>query len=206
MPSLIPIHLRTLRGAALLEYALVLPMLAFLAVGIADMSAAWRTKHLLTEAAREGARTASVLPNLQQDDPRVQAVVDDVVQQAGLHPLVYAWSLTFPANPGGTALSGNPVTVTVTHAASAVSGAGLSPLALGVTLEGSSTMRYERRTIATSSGATPGPPALPCNCTAWISQGCGQGSCGSGQELQTRACSPNGCGASSQCQASAVCP
>jgi hypothetical protein len=116
--------------------------------------------------------------------------------------MAYSWSLDIP---GGTAQSDVPVTVTVTNQADPVSGSGFSPLIGGVTLQGASTMRYERRTTPSASGEIPAPPPLSCNCTAWIPQGCGQGSCGSGQERQTRACSPSGCGQTAQCQSSAAC-
>src|SRR6188768_89561 len=50
------------RGQALLETALVLPMLLLVAVGIFEFGRAYQTWQILTNAAREGARMA-VLPD-----------------------------------------------------------------------------------------------------------------------------------------------
>lgn len=53
-------QLRETRGAQLLEFALVLPMLVVMAVGIIDFGGAYNVKHILTNSAREAARiTAS---------------------------------------------------------------------------------------------------------------------------------------------------
>jgi Flp pilus assembly protein TadG len=205
VPTMSPARQRARRGASLVEYALVLPVLLLLAVGVADLSAALRAKHLLVEAAREGARIASVLPNLQANDPRVGVVINDVISQGGLVALTPTWSVDFPNSGSGTAQSGIPVTVTVAHEGSRLSGSGFSPLPTVFTLQGRTTMRYEQRTAGSSTGSASQPPPLPCNCTDWIAQGCGQGSCGGGQVLETRACSPNGCGQSTRCQGSGLC-
>ena len=55
------LHIRRERGAALLETALVLPLVLLVAVGIFDFGRAFQTWQVLTNAAREGARVA-VLP------------------------------------------------------------------------------------------------------------------------------------------------
>ncbi|MFY9585683.1 MAG: TadE/TadG family type IV pilus assembly protein [Candidatus Acidiferrales bacterium] len=56
-------ELRRTEGAELLEFALVLPMLAAMVVGISDFGAAWALKDKLTNAARDGARTAVSQPS-----------------------------------------------------------------------------------------------------------------------------------------------
>lgn len=50
------------RGAALLETAIVLPMVLLVSVGIFEFGRAFQTWQIITNAAREGARVA-VLPN-----------------------------------------------------------------------------------------------------------------------------------------------
>lgn len=55
------LHVKRERGAALLETALVLPMVLLVAVGIFEFGRAYQTWQVLTNAAREGARVA-VLP------------------------------------------------------------------------------------------------------------------------------------------------
>ena len=44
------------RGQSLVEFALVIPMLLILIIGIMEFSRAWMTKNILTGAAREAAR------------------------------------------------------------------------------------------------------------------------------------------------------
>jgi TadE-like protein len=48
------------RGQGLVEFALVIPILLLLMVGIMEFSRAWMTQNVLTGAAREGARAAAV--------------------------------------------------------------------------------------------------------------------------------------------------
>lgn len=56
------LRLTSERGAALMETALTLPLLLFVAVGIFEFGRAYQTWQVLTNAAREGARVA-ILPN-----------------------------------------------------------------------------------------------------------------------------------------------
>ena len=48
------------RGQALVEFALVVPMLVLVVIAIVEFSRIWETLNLLTSAAREGARVASL--------------------------------------------------------------------------------------------------------------------------------------------------
>ena len=50
------------RGAALVEFAIVLPILLMIVFGIVDFARAFYTQNNLTSAVREGARWASVQP------------------------------------------------------------------------------------------------------------------------------------------------
>ncbi len=52
-------------GAQLLEFALVLPLLLVLAVGVVDFGRAWNIRQILNNAAREGARLAASRPSLE---------------------------------------------------------------------------------------------------------------------------------------------
>lgn len=49
-----------IRGQSLVEFALVIPILLLLMVGIMEFSRAWMTQNILTSAAREGARVGAV--------------------------------------------------------------------------------------------------------------------------------------------------
>jgi Flp pilus assembly protein TadG len=76
---------RSERGTALLETAIVLPLLLFVAVGIIEFGRAYQTWQVLTNAAREGARVA-VLPGT--TDGAVTTRVQDYLE-AGQLP---AWA------------------------------------------------------------------------------------------------------------------
>lgn len=51
---------REQRGQALVEFALILPLLMLVLFGIVEFGRAWNAKQVLTDAAREGARLAVV--------------------------------------------------------------------------------------------------------------------------------------------------
>ena len=51
---------RDRRGQALVELALILPMLLLLLMGIVDLARAWNIYEVITDAGREGARQAVV--------------------------------------------------------------------------------------------------------------------------------------------------
>lgn len=130
---------RGVRGAVAVELAAVLVLLVLLMIGFINASAAWRMKHVLTKASREGARIASVTPNLQVDDPVVLQVADEVMQKNGINPETAQRSVSFEA----PLESGDPITVTVKLQFEPIVGGSLlkggQPLLLGV----SSVMRYQ---------------------------------------------------------------
>ena len=68
------------RGVALLEAALVLPMLLILIFGSIDLGYAFFVKHSLQGASREGARRAAVADS----NADVLAAVDEALRGAGL--------------------------------------------------------------------------------------------------------------------------
>jgi Flp pilus assembly protein TadG len=73
--------IRRNRGQAVIEFALVLPLLLIILFGIVEFARAWMTVSVLTSAAREGARLAAVTA------PDVNAVtirVNEVCSAAGL--------------------------------------------------------------------------------------------------------------------------
>ncbi len=71
------------RGQALVELALILPILLMLLLGIFEFGRAWNTKQVITDAAREGARLAVVQNNdIDQDD--VKAAVATHLSRAGI--------------------------------------------------------------------------------------------------------------------------
>ena len=80
MTSRLPLRLCTQRGNALVEFALVLPLLLLIFAGIVDFGFLFQRYEVITNAAREGARIG-VLPGY--DEAAVQQRVLDYVQ-AGL--------------------------------------------------------------------------------------------------------------------------
>ena len=127
---------RSDRGAVLLEFALVIALLVALATGIADAGIAFRIKHVLKIAAREGARLASVTPGLTDKDARVLTVVNEILKESD----VKGAATTVETNGPTTGL---PVTVKITYGY--VPLFPLIGLGLGgpLVLESSTTMRYE---------------------------------------------------------------
>jgi len=69
------------RGAALLETAITVPIILLIAVGIFEFGRAYQTQQVLTNAAREGARTA-VLPDA--TDAQVTTIVRNYLTSGGL--------------------------------------------------------------------------------------------------------------------------
>lgn len=70
-------HIGNRRGQALVEFALVLPILLLMVVGLIEMARAWNMHQVITDAAREGCRRAVIA------DPTItQAQVDSVIKSA----------------------------------------------------------------------------------------------------------------------------
>jgi Flp pilus assembly protein TadG len=76
--------LRDTRGVALLEFAMVLPVLLVMLVGMLDFSNAFNIKQKVSNAAREGARLGSTQYKADLGDASlpasIQAIRDDVVK------------------------------------------------------------------------------------------------------------------------------
>lgn len=97
-----PSTTRADRGAALVEFALVLPLLILLVFGVIEFGRGYHTKTTLTHAAREGVRVAA----LDSGDP-----VSTVRNAA---PVLDAESIVVEIAPS-PCTPGQPVTVTVTY-------------------------------------------------------------------------------------------
>lgn len=86
-------QLRNNRGQALVEFALLLPLVMLILIGIIEFGRAWQAKQTLTDAAREGARIAAV-GNPQYTVDTVQQKVKSMMQQAGFDSS--AVTITYP--------------------------------------------------------------------------------------------------------------
>ena len=80
-------RMRSERGAALVEAAMIMPMILLISVGIFEFGRAYQTSQVLTNAAREGARLA-VLEG--RTDGDVRARVNKYVTDGGLTALTDA--------------------------------------------------------------------------------------------------------------------
>lgn len=78
-------------GQSLVEMAIVLPILLALLVGIFEMGRAWNVYQVITNAAREGARTAVIQTKSESD---VRATIDGYLADAGLDSAVGTVSIT----------------------------------------------------------------------------------------------------------------
>lgn len=70
-------------GQSLAEFAILLPILLGVVIGIFEFGRAWNIDQVLTNAAREGARLA-VIPTSSEDD--VVEAVEEALTNAGLDP------------------------------------------------------------------------------------------------------------------------
>jgi Flp pilus assembly protein TadG len=121
-------------GNAVIEFALVFPLLLLVVFGISEFGRALRTVQALNSAAREGARLAAVTA---PDQGAVTARVNEVLAAAQ----VTSSGMTV-VGPSGGGLE-QTVTVTVTSDFEVLSGTILETFAGTITLQGVSVMRHE---------------------------------------------------------------
>lgn len=91
---------RAQEGQALVEFALVAPVLLLLVVGIFEFGRAWNAHQGVTDAAREGARAAVVADPLMTTDS-VRAVVRNALARAALDPGLATIELSGVGDPTG---------------------------------------------------------------------------------------------------------
>ena len=107
------------RGAALVEFALALPLLLVVIAGIVDFGFTFQRYEVLTNAAREGARMAT-LPGYDQTsvDARVRSYV-----QAGLNLSTSALNIAMPS--GAVTLTNPDITIPLSGGGSKTMGTAL---------------------------------------------------------------------------------
>ena len=71
-------------GQSLVEFVMVAPLLLLLIFGLVEFARAWNIRHVITDAAREGARTLAVDNDVPYDS--VMTIVENALQSAGLNP------------------------------------------------------------------------------------------------------------------------
>jgi Flp pilus assembly protein TadG len=105
------------RGAQLVEFALVLPVLLFVVLGIADFGIVFQRYEVLTNAAREGARMA-VLPGYSDNDVRVRVrayLTAARVPWTSTNPTITPVAVSIAMGAGQPPITAKQVTVTYTH-------------------------------------------------------------------------------------------
>jgi len=142
------------KGTSLVEFALILPVLALLLFGLLDFAKAFNYWNDETHLAAEGARFAVVNSN-PGGSQTLQHYLQQQADTSELRGLAVV-CVAFPTNPatGTSGQVGDPVTVTVksryTWLPIVSSRAGLSPT---TTLTGSATMRLEAPPTAYTAGS-----------------------------------------------------
>ena len=96
-------------GQALVELALVLPLMLLIMVGVIEFARAWNLQQVLTDAVREGGRRAA-LADAQPWDSTAKAMWDRI-DQAGYNP---TYSSLPGAAPPNFKVHDARVTITVT--------------------------------------------------------------------------------------------
>jgi Flp pilus assembly protein TadG len=137
-------RLRSARGAELIEFALLLPVLLLLLAGILDMGFLFNNYAVVTNAAREGARMAAV-PGWAEADVRTR--VNNYLTGAGLQLVGVTTSVEPVAvDVGGRSINGVKVVVSYPYSylilgpvAKMIQGGSVN----NVTLKAAATMRSE---------------------------------------------------------------
>ena len=99
-------NLRDDTGQALVEFALVMPLLLILVVGVIEFGRGWNAYQVITDAAREGARRVAVT---RADAAAVTPVVHNALRSASFDPALSRVTVL----PG--AGTGAPSSVTVDY-------------------------------------------------------------------------------------------
>ena len=132
------------KGAAAIEFAIVLPVLVLLIAGIMEFSILLYDQAVITNASREGARAGIVFshPNL-ISDAEIQAVVNNYCA-GNMITFGAASGATTSVSRAGSGSAGDSMTVSVNyHYDFLVIPNFLSGLAGGINLAGQTVMRME---------------------------------------------------------------
>jgi Flp pilus assembly protein TadG len=128
------------RGAALVEFAIVLPLLFLLVFGIIEVGRAISVQQIITNGAREGAR-AAILPRA--TDAGVYQTIDAYLTGAGVAGAGYTRTISPSLATAGANV---PITVTVTVPYNSVTWLPVGSLSWfgGKSLHASAVMRKEQ--------------------------------------------------------------
>ncbi len=122
-------------GQAVVEFALLLPILVALVMGVLDMARAYSILQVVTNASREGARAGIIPSNTVAD---VTATVDTFLSAAG-----QTGCSTTSTNAGDTGSAGDATAVTVSCSFTALTGTLVPGWSGTFDLTQTATMRHE---------------------------------------------------------------
>jgi Flp pilus assembly protein TadG len=128
------LHCGNRRGNAMVEFALVLPILLLVIFGITEFGRAWMTLNVMNAAAREGARLAAVTA---PDVTAARARVTEVLAAARITPTAIDVSGPSSSDPA------RRITVTVDATFRIFSGRVLGAFQGTIPLRARTTMRHE---------------------------------------------------------------
>ena len=132
------------RGAELIEFALVTPLLLLLVFGVANFGLMFQRYEVLTNAAREGARVAAIPGYVSAD---VQNRVTQYLTGSAVTPVTTTYLTPAPVNVGGACITLRGATVSYDYSFIALGGIiKLLPGGSGFvtkTLTATALMRYE---------------------------------------------------------------
>lgn len=120
----------------MLEFVLMLPLVLMVMCGVVEVSRAWLTVGILTEASRQGARAGAVTPSGTGDvfdSAAAYAAIDSVLSATGLTGASRTVSCATPCKADSQVLA--TVTLTFTTV--------LLPSSVSVNLQETTTMRHE---------------------------------------------------------------
>ena len=136
------------KGAAAVEFGIVLPFLVLLIVGIMEFSILFYNQAVITNASREGARAGIVWSEPNLSDAEIEAVVNNycaghMITFGAASGATTSVSLA-GSGPAGGPVAGDPLTVLVNyHYDFLVIPNFLSGLTGGIDLAGQTVMRME---------------------------------------------------------------
>jgi Flp pilus assembly protein TadG len=92
------------RGQALVEFALIVPFLLLFLVGIIEFGRGWNLHQVVTDAAREAARTA-VIHDIDIDQDSVIRVAKNALGRSGINPANATVTFSGPFHSTGQPIS-----------------------------------------------------------------------------------------------------
>lgn len=124
------------KGSALVEFALVAPLMILFTLGIIEMGRMTMVKQVLTNVSREGARMAT-LPSA--TNASVQAQVSQMLSDSSIRDA----TITISPSSIVTSASGSTVTISISVASEKVSWLNAPLFMSGKTISASTSMRRE---------------------------------------------------------------